>query len=364
MRIRNVTLVFPTSAISKVEKMSGVFRFLSEGHVWNLTIVTPDAQPPDFAATDGIIVTGAPSQAMRRAIEQADVPTAAIALDFVRTRRLVHITTDGAAIGKAVAETFLRAGTFRSFSFVRPPTMTGFLASYLNGIADTVKGAGIDISAVGEDEIGALWGLPRPLLVFTTKDDHAAHVVSAGKLAGLGIPREMSVLGFLNDVIFCENNAPRLSSVELDFERQGYLAAKALCALMDGRRVEGELSAGIKSIIRRETTPARSFGEALVRRGIAFIRRAETKPIRVEDVVAHLKVSRRLAELRFREIMGQTILSIILDERLEATKRMLRTSDEPIALVCKRCGWKSENYPKRLFKSKYGRTMLDWRNGP
>jgi len=360
-RASAVTLVFPTSAISKVEKMSGVFRFLSEGHRWNLSIVAPDAPPPDFSGTDGIIVTGNPSPAMRQAIERSRVPTVAIALDFHRTRRLVHITTDGGAIGKAVAETFLRAGTFRSFAFVRPPAMTEFLANYRDGLAGAIRGSGFDVTTVGEDETDELWELPRPLLVFATTDYAAARVVSAGKQARIDIPSELSVLGFLNDAVFCENNAPRLSSLELDFERQGYLAAKALLALMKGKHAAGDLSAGLKAIVRRETTPAPSSGESLVRRGIAFIRRYATEPIGVTDVVAHLKVSRRLAELRFREITGQTILSIILGERLEATNRMLKDSDESIALVCKHCGWKSENYPKRLFREKYGLPMSAWR---
>ena len=358
----DVTLVFPTSAISKVEKMSGVFRFLSEGHHWNLSIIAPDAQPPDFSTTDGIIVTGEPSPAMRQAIERSVVPTVAIALDFVRTRRLVHVTTDGAAIGKAIAETFLRMGTFRSFAFIRPPKMTGFLTCYLDGLSDMIRGAGKDIAMAREDALDELWKLPRPLLVFATTDYIAAHVVSAGKQNRISIPEELSVLGFLNDTVFCENAAPRLSSLELDFERQGYLAAKALHALMTAKHAGGDLSAGLKALIRRETTPAPSPGEALVRRGITFIRRLAMKPIKVRDVVAHLKVSQRLAELRFREITGQTIISIILDERLEATKQMLKASDESIAAVCRHCGWSSENYPKRLFRGKYGLTMLEWRH--
>lgn len=357
----NVTLIFPTSAISKIEKMSGVFRFLSEGHRWNLSIVAPDAQSPDFSSSDGIIVTGAPSPGMRRAIEQTDVPTVAIAVDFIRSHQLLHVTTDGESIGRDVAETFLRYGIFRGFAFVCPTKTTTFQELYRKSFLDNLVRAGAIVATVAEDNFSELWDLPRPLMVFAATDYIAARTVDAGLNAGLRIPGDLSVLGFLNDTVFCENHEPQISSLELDFERQGYLAAKSLQALMAGKHVRDKLTAGLKTIVRRDTTPAPTAGDALVRRGIEFIRRRTLQPTTVKDVVAHLKVSRRLAELRFREITNRTILSVILDEKLDATKRLLKSSDESIGEVCKRCGWKSENYPKRLFREKFGQTMLEWR---
>ena len=360
LRTFNVFIVFPTSADSKIAKMSGVFRFLSETPPWNLSIVSPDSAPPDFTKADGIIVTGTPSPQMRRAIEQTTIPTVAIALEFNRTLQLTSVTTDGLAIGRAVANEFLRQGVFRGYSFVRTRNSSAFLLNYEKGFGDCIRSAGFDVLSTTEDDLPALLAAPRPTLAIAADDYIAAHTVAFGRSEGLSVPGDLSVLGLLNDTVFCENHAPPLSSVELDFESQGYLAARALQSLMHGKVLKDPIPVGLKSIIRRATTPALSAGDSLVRRGTSFIRQHASEPITVKDVIRHLKVSRRLAEMRFREIANTTILSLLLEERLAVTKRALATSDDRIRDICRHCGWKSENYPKRLFAQRFGMSMSQW----
>lgn len=362
LRTFNVFIVFPSSANSKIAKMSGVFRFLSETTPWNLSIVFPNSTtPPDFTKADGIIVTGTLSPQMRRAIEQTTAPTVAIALDFHRTHRLTSVTTDGIAIGRAVADEFLKQGVFRGFSFVRTRNASAFHRDYEKGFADRIRSAGFDVLPTTEDNLSALMAAPRPMLAVATDDYIAARTVAFGRSKGLSAPGDLSALGLLNDAVFCENHTPPLSSVELDFESQGYLAAKALQSLMNGKSIKDSIPVGLKSIIRRSTTPAPSAGDSLVRRGTSYIRQHASEPITVKDVIRHLKVSRRLAEMRFREITNTTILSLLLEERLSVTKHALATSANPIRDICRQCGWKSENYPKRLFIQKFGMSMSKWR---
>jgi len=286
----NVSIIFPTSAISQISKMSGVFRYLSSEHHWNLTIVAPDAQPPDFTNTDGIIVTGNPSSKMRRAIEQTDKPTVAIALDFARSHLLTSVSTDGDAIGRDVANEFLRQGIFRSFAFVHARKPSVFQTCYEKSLHNCIREANLQYLTTTEEDLNAILRLPRPILAIAPNDYIAAHAVSFGLSKGLVIPGDLSVLGMLNDVVFCENHNPPLSSVELDFEKQGYLAAKALQNLMSNGKSADILSVGLKSIVRRATTPALSAGDSLVKRGISYIRRNSSEPITVKDVVSHLKV--------------------------------------------------------------------------
>ena len=95
---------------------------------------------------------------------------------------------------------------------------------------------------------------------------------------------------------------------------------------------------------------------------MVFINANIRMPIGVRDVVAYLGVSRRLAEIRFREVRKESILDTIRNTRLDITKSELLSDTDSIARICERCGWQSENAPKKLFKRRFGMTMRDYRS--
>ena len=51
----------------------------------------------------------------------------------------------------------------------------------------------------------------------------------------------------------------------------------------------------------------------------------------------------------------------ILEVRLEEVKRRLRDTNTPIAKITAACGFRGENYAKKLFKSRFGISMTAWR---
>ena len=118
---------------------------------------------------------------------------------------------------------------------------------------------------------------------------------------------------------------------------------------------------GGNEIVRRASTPAETTSGPLVQKALAFIERNVRSGIGVRDVQEHLRVSRSLLDLRFREVRGESVLSCITSARLAELKRLLRKSDEPVASITRRLGWTSPNYPKNLFKKHFGMTMREWR---
>ena len=83
--------------------------------------------------------------------------------------------------------------------------------------------------------------------------------------------------------------------------------------------------------------------------------------ITAADVVARLHVSRSLADLRFREVTGTSILEAILARRLDEVKRLLRETNLRISEIAARCGYRDANYLKNLFKKRTGMSMREWR---
>ena len=98
-----------------------------------------------------------------------------------------------------------------------------------------------------------------------------------------------------------------------------------------------------------------------MQRALAFIDQHALEGISTSDVVKNLHVSRSLADLRFREVTGSSILEAILVRRLDATKRLLRETDLHISEIALRCGYRDANYLKNLFKKRVGMSMREFR---
>lgn len=117
-----------------------------------------------------------------------------------------------------------------------------------------------------------------------------------------------------------------------------------------------------RHIVERQSTAAISPAARLLQRGLAYIKKNVTSGITTENVVKHLGVSRRLADLRFNEFDGRSVHEVIVDTRLEELKRLLADSDIPIARVTAACGFGSENYAKNLFRRRFGMSMSEFRS--
>ena len=118
---------------------------------------------------------------------------------------------------------------------------------------------------------------------------------------------------------------------------------------------------GVKGIVQRASTAEQSHAGRLVQKAVAYIDAHALEGIGVMDVVRHLKCSRRLADLRFRELQGCSILDAITERRLDEVKRRLSTTREKMDAIAAACGYANPTYLKNLFKRRYGITMRDFR---
>ena len=213
------------------------------------------------------------------------------------------------------------------------------------------------------EEVAAwLASLPRPAGVLASFDDVARVLLEACRRAKLKVPEDVAVLGIGNDPLICEHTAPSLSSIVPRFEDEGYRAARELQAMMLSRRLpqRREIAFGAHGIEERRSTARTQQGGALVQRGLAFIAENVLAGITVADVVRHLIVSWRLADLRFREVTGATIQSALVDARMEKVKRWLADTDMRISDISQRCGC-DPAVLRNLFRRRFGMSMRDYR---
>ena len=114
-------------------------------------------------------------------------------------------------------------------------------------------------------------------------------------------------------------------------------------------------------LAERESTKAPPPATRLVDRALAFIDGNYLTPITARDVARHLGVSRRLIDLRFRQLQHATLLATITERRLAALCKMLKEETAPLRELIAACGFGSAVRAAHLFKKRYGLSMSAYR---
>ena len=375
---RRVVIALKMAGVAGQEKLAGIFRRLGSDHDWDITLIRTahECTAERIAAAlskgcDGFIVSLPAAEDSYAPLAAADVPT--VVLDIhaaslaARRRNMVFVRNSSAAIGLAAADHLISTGRCRSYAFVHNPSVMEWSVERFRAFRETL--ADRDLWCRELEDPAQLRGMERPIGICAANDDRGYDVLEWCRAHRIRVPEDALVVGINNDTLICENCRPRLTSIQPDFEQEGYLAADALEQMMAsdifGRRARSALAqqdvlVGVKSVVRRESTAEISPSGKLVQRAVAYIRRNALRGIGAADVVRHLGCSRRLADLRFRELQGTSIGEMLIATRLEEVKRLLRSTKEPIGDIAAVCGFSNANYLKNLFRRRFNMSMRDY----
>lgn len=209
-----------------------------------------------------------------------------------------------------------------------------------------------------------LAGLPRPLAVFAGNDLLAKFTLGACHSAGLAVPHDVAILGADDDETLCLTSDPQLSSVKIDFEGGGRLAAETLQSLFGRKRPNRPLvfRYGIRGVARRASTRAiASNVDPRLAIALDFIALHACDPfLGVKDVALAMCVCRRQADRIFCAT-GKSIREHIEEARLARVRSLLNSTGKPIHEIAKECGFSSPAYLARVFKHHTGTSMQKWR---
>ena len=373
------------------DKLCGILRFANaNGHL--------DVQPLDYTQIpsrmcvnllssmrlDGLIFgDGTPLQVFdpfRRHVSPPTVVIDPLTFDFTGLRAPdVTIELNHAEISRHIADYFLKRG-FVHFAFVGYSSDTWVNLDRLKvrsklreqAFVDhvTAKGFPCDVLNISgrldEDEKHRIesWlkALPKPCAVMAYWDNLARDVADAARRASVRIPEQVSIMGTDNDVILCETAHPTLTSIELDFEGAGFLAAAELWRMLrKGRpRHMRSLTYGTRKIVERISTQDIRGSCRLVSAACEFIRQNATKGIRVNDVAGFVHVSPRILQLRFAEVLSHSVIDEIGKVKLAAVKDLLATTSLNNADIAERCGYEPRHLVN-FFRLKTGTSMGAYR---
>ena len=278
------------------------------------------------------------------------------------------VSADNQAIGRMAAEHLLDR-RIKHFGYYGAFDTTS--RERLEGFTSAIEARGFSCDAWGGDvQTEEMWdhrhwpkllrwveSLPKPVGIMTRDDSPGTDLAAACLSADIIVPDQVAIVSVNNDDIICESAWPPLSSVEVDFTRLGYLAARQLDTLLHGGTVpanERRLLVQPTAVFARLSSDVQSVDDTALSTAIAYIREHARSACSVGDVLRVVPVSRSWLERQFQEKLGRTPHDEIVRVRMEHARRLLVETGEPIRRVSERCGFGAVQNFNRSFTQHEG----------
>lgn len=373
-----VALIVETSLASGRDILRGIARYLRAHGPWSVyhePRALEESVPPwlNQWRGDGII-----ARIQNRPIADAVVGTGLPVVDVLGLVPglpvpLVHV--DDRAVARLGADHLLERG-FRHFGFCAVEGANWSDARQA-GFEAIVNQAGCECSICrlppdtrglanweAQQDLLTDWvrSLPRPVGVMVCNDPRGQLVLEAARRAGAAVPEQMAVIGVDNDEPLCEISYPPLSSVQPDHVRVGYEGAALLDRMMRGETApQTPVYVPPAGLVTRLSTDVLAIDDPLVATAVRFIREYACDGIGIDDIVAHLPLSRSTLQRRFRRVLGRSVHDEILRIRLRRVQELLVDTELPLESVADKAGFAHRQYLGEVFKARTGYTLAQYR---
>lgn len=214
-----------------------------------------------------------------------------------------------------------------------------------------------------EDMVGWLSAQANPLGIFTAHDPTGRHVLEAAAQADLEVPYAVGVISANDDETVCEMARPALSSIRLPWRQLAAEAVQAIERILAGEPWISPVLVQPLDIVSRGSSSYEAVGDPIVRRAMQDLMANVSTIGSVEEWAVRAGVSRRVLERRFQSALGKSPHRMIQHERVERAKKLLTTSDLPVALIAERCGFQSNERLSVNFRELVGIPPVEFRRG-
>ena len=349
--------------------LRGVAAFAAE-HNWELQCRmhwTHELPAPGEWRGDGLIAFAGISRRLQASRRQL--------LAFARTARVPVVETqafgrfldapkvvpDHEAIGRLAAEHFL-ALNFRQLAYVSFDD-NPLEAARRHGFRRAAELAGATFHALTFAQLRRqLARLPRPMALFAVNDPNALDVIRACRDAGFRVPEEFAVMGVDDTAIVCDLAAVPLSSIDCNYERQGYEAAALLDQLMNGRKPpSGPTIVPPRGVIMRRSTDILAVPDLGAARMLSTLRQRFRERRGIQQFVAELGLPLRQVHDHFLAHVGRTMLQELNRLRVEYAQTLLRDPRQKIETIALESGFSNRFHFVNAFRRVAGQTPTGFR---
>ncbi|MGB0767927.1 MAG: substrate-binding domain-containing protein [Phycisphaeraceae bacterium] len=328
----------------------------------------------DFSPYDGVV--GRITNDLATQLKPLGIPVVSLTVNTV-WQDIPGVRPDPVALGRLTAEHFLAQG-YRRVALVLLKQYASLL-DYEGGLAQVMAKAGfpppkvLEIVDDFEHSRGTsaqthglmtdwLAGLDRPVGVLIQSVISSRYFAEIARELGLRVPDDVGIVSASGAEVVMTSNSPTLSSVEEDFEKQGYQAASMLDDLMQGRPVSPlRRTVPPKRLVVRESSDVFLCEDPLVSEAMRTIAERAHTDLFVDELAEAIGSSRRTLERRFEDVLGRSVHSEIRRLRAEHIKRLLEETDRSIGDIAISCGFDSASHFARFFKREIGQTPSGYR---
>ena len=369
---KKVAVVVDLSTRAGNMKLSGIYRYQHGTMPWDLRLIpstdtlTAERAEDMVSWADGLILLKLVSKDLVARIRERALPTVTVEFTLRELSVKANVRIDSRAVAESALAHFMSRGKFATYAFLSDAQNKSWSRYRVLDYERVLGERNLPLVRLANDRALAqrLNDLPKPVAVLAADDRTALSLARTCQSEGLAIPDAVAILGIDNDERFALASRPMLSSVEPDYEREGYEAAKMLEALMNRRRrKDWTVRCGVMTVYVRESSAIRAPSLTLVERAEDYIRQHYADISGPDDLARQLGVSRRLLDLRLRELRRPPAATLLRTIRLEQLKKALRNDTSPIDVIVRRMGFSNPNWTKTIFRKVYGMTMSDWRHG-
>lgn len=353
-------------------KLAGIYRYLRGEPRWDITLLPGRGGLTDrivrqhLDRTDGFILMAYPTPSAVARLARARKPT--VTIDFSNPALSAIgglIRIDPNKIAEAAATHFDSWGRFSTYAYVHDATTSLWSKARAHAAAQLLARRNRPLVRLEESRLrpADIERLPKPVALLTADDATALRLVNLCTRHGIRVPEDVSILGIDNDERYVLGTSPSISSIEPEFEREGFEAARMLDALMSrkSRPKRRLVRCGVNAVFQRDSTGTRTPSEALVERAENFIR-AHFGDVRGPgDIAAAIGVSRRLLDLRLHELHRPTLAEQLRTVRLERLAELLRSTRLPATHLARQVGFSNLAWAMTTFRKRYGKTMTAYR---
>lgn len=208
-----------------------------------------------------------------------------------------------------------------------------------------------------------LKSLHKPLALYACNDLCAQYMTEICRKASINIPSDIALMGSDDDEFLCNITYPGITSIKLDFEKQGYELARKIDIMVNSGEIKPyRIPLEAIEIIERGSTQRYNISDPYVKTIVDRMVQHFTEDISISDLTEDIPLSRRSIELRFKaDMTPYSMLQFLNMLRLEYFANLLKNTTIPIFEAADKSGFDEQYKVFRLFKKHFGCTPLEYR---
>lgn len=363
-RQRNVALIIESSNEYARKVIHGISKYARENRQWSIFFHEHERGNPDLTWLvnwngDGILAR-IENPKIADYVKNKELPT----VDLSSFRLLPHIPyveTNDKKYAEVAAKHLL-SRNFRNFAFcgdsqynwskLREKHFVRYIKEqgYPCFVFDSSAHNAFSFEARLE-MIKWVKSLPKPIGIMACFDSQGQELLESCRVSNISVPYTVAVVGCDNDELVCELAEPSMSSVIPNAVKTGYHAALLLEKLMNGEELEGlEYLFDPLGVQTRQSTDVLATNDKVVVEALDYINKNACNGIKVQDVLEHIYLSRRVFENRFLKSVGKTPHEVIQDVKIKYAKQLLEETDLTVEEIAAKTGFFYAEYFCVAFK--------------